>query len=200
MLDHDMEPMNVVTRAGRFYTTEAGDGRLCAAWLNAAGRTPAAKRILNLREELERLLRLREPGRAQYLQRAGLPAINARLEVYLFSPALSFNADTHQFHASPLPKSRPGPTAMLDSIEIDEATVAAALVRLTAQRRLSLLHLCDCCGAVWHVASRAIDRFCSTRCRDAWHASTPEGRARRREIQRRYRANIKAQEIPPRGA
>lgn len=187
---HVMVANNMVKKAGRLYTTEAGDARMAATWLNAAVRTAAGKRILALRDDLAALLRLLEPGRALYLQRAGLPSLNARLERYLFSPALMFDPQTDQFQTSTLPRNNSGPKAMLGDIEVCESTVAAALVRLAAQRRLEMLHLCDSCGAAWHVAARSIDRFCSTRCRDAWHARSPEGVQRRREIQRRYRQNV----------
>ncbi len=177
------------------YTTEAGDARLAATWLNASTKTPAARRILTLRDELLALLRLREPGRAQYLQRMGLPELNRRLERYWFSPMLSLDPKTNRFQSSQSPKSVPGPTAILKDgtreILIRESTVAAALVRLAAQRRLNMLHRCDACEK-WHVAPRSIDRFCSDQCRTQWHAQSPEYLDRRRQIQREYRARVTA--------
>jgi len=189
-----MVATNVVTRAGRMHTTEAGDARLAALWLNVAARTQAGERILHLRDELQHLLKASGPGRGQYITLA-TSALNRALKDYLFSPFLMFDPQAGQWKYTQLPQSKRGPTAQFNedgqNILIRESTVAAALVRLFVQGKLGLLHLCDQCQKVWHVAPRNIDRFCCSKCRDAWHAKSTDGLERRREIQRRYRQNLK---------
>jgi hypothetical protein len=144
-----------------------------------------------LRDELASLLRIREPGRTEYFQRSAIPSINKWLERYRFSPALAFDSQSDSFWYWPRPATKTGPTVTLNDGEypilVDESTAAAALVRLFVARRLDMLHLCDYCKTTWHVAPRSIDRFCSAKCRDAWHAKFDN----REAIQRRYRVKLK---------
>jgi hypothetical protein len=79
------------------------------------------------------------------------------------------------------------------TVGVGESEAATALARLFARDELHTVHLCDNCRAKWHIAPRSIDRFCSKECRESWYTKSPNYAAKRREIQKRYRDNLKEQ-------
>ena len=117
-------------------------------------------------------------------------ALNQRLARYAYVPALAYG-DTGVWRFAMVPMSSRGPHVVLESdgvpVEVSEASVVAALCRLAASRELYKIKLCETCGLRWRVAERRMDRFCSQKCREAFHTNSDEYREKKAEHQRQYR-------------
>jgi hypothetical protein len=120
---------------------------------------------------------------------------NRLLSKYTFVSAMAYDPDTGIWRFNPLPKGGRGRIIKVSdgrlTVEVDETAVVAALARLAANRELYKARLCEQCHERWRVSERRMDRFCSQQCREAWYTASPEYDKRRRDIQRRYRENIR---------
>lgn len=192
-------------RRGRGIATT--DAFMAVAFLNLK-KTRAVKRVLLLRQHLQQLEDVEAEiltGRAEGMDALQLQsryigilqAVNTRLASCTFTPMLAcLSFETYERRFQMGPKKVRGPVVSVSDggprpAEVDETTAIAALARLFARRELRQVHLCDNCNACWHVAERSIDRFCSDKCREVFHTKSPSYAAKRREIQRTYRANVK---------
>ena len=76
-------------------------------------------------------------------------------------------------------------------VRVNESGVVSALARLAANRELYKVRLCEQCEQVWRVSLRDIDKFCSQKCREAFHAKSADFHERKAANQRNYRENKK---------
>lgn len=186
-------------------------------WLNAAKRTASYQRVLQIRGELvelgtqldairQHLKTLHDdPRNAKVLLsyskdlesfRARHNALNKVLARYTFHPALAYKLTTGTWRYGMVPgESRPGfRTTVSDgelTVNVREADVVAALVRLAAGRELRKVRLCEQCQKRWRVSLREMDRFCSGECREAWYVNSPDYKPRKAANQANYRAQLK---------
>jgi hypothetical protein len=122
-------------------------------------------------------------------------SLNRTLAKYSFVPVMACDPDMGIWRCSSVPKVTRGRTIEVSdgalTVHVNEAAVVAALARLAANRELYKVRLCEQCQERWRVSERAMDRFCSPECRQEWYAKSPDYGKRRRDIQRRYRTNVK---------
>jgi hypothetical protein len=122
-------------------------------------------------------------------------ALNLRLARYAHVPALAYNLDSGIWRFGMVPKRPGGPEIVIEDqllrVRINEAAVIAALCRLAANRELHKVRLCEMCGERWRISERQIDRFCSPKCRDAFHINSPDYKERKAANQRKYREGLK---------
>jgi hypothetical protein len=209
-LTSGVDPMH--TEAAR-RSIAGTDAAMAVAFLNLKKKSRAVQRVLELLQKLEELQAWADASRGdkRRSRKSGndtqrkplpvapyelLPDVNRRLAAYGFVPALkptSWQPLSCAYYA--LPKSTRGPFGEVSdgsrTVKVYECHAANALARLFARSELQTVHLCDGCGAIWHVAPRSIDRFCSKECREKWYTKSPKFLEKRREIQQRYRENLK---------
>jgi len=194
------------------------DAAIAVEWLNAAKGSPAYRRVLELRSELDALrAELDKPFQAIQWETATRPAaqslehlrrqkkfirqhhqLNLLLGKYAFTHVMGYNFTSRDWWLTPIPKNPHGPMIVIEKevgwlpkIRVSEASVVLALVRLATRHELAKIHLCKQCGGRWHVALRSIDQFCSTECREYFHTHSDEYRARKRKSQRDYRDQLR---------
>ncbi len=136
-------------------------------------------------------IRLLELGELQEQFRVRHNVLNAKLAAYSFQPALAYSLPAGGWAFGMVPKHGRGPRLVIsdgtNDVTVDEGTVVSALCRLAASGELGKVKLCEWCGKNWRISERAIDRFCSDKCREQFHSHAPEYNVRRAAIQRRYR-------------
>lgn len=160
---------------------------LRARWQNVPkhkrGQTP--ERIAAVSHQLLEL------GESQEKFRERHNVLNAKLAAYSFQPALAYSLPAGGWAFGMVPKHGRGPRLVIsdgtNDVTVDEGTVVSALCRLAASGELGKVKLCGWCGKNWRISERAIDRFCSDKCREQFHSHAPGYNSRRAEIQRQYR-------------
>ena len=162
-----------------------------------ARRTAARQKRPRTDEEILRASgELLAAGEMQEQFRERHNAMNQRLAQYAHIPALACNLDSGIWRFGMVPRQSRGPEVTIEdqagSIRVDEATAVAALCRLAANRELHKVRLCEQCGQQWRISERAMDRFCSQKCRESFHANSPEYHERKAASQRGYRLRKKA--------
>lgn len=75
----------------------------------------------------------------------------------------------------------------------DDSRLYIALMSLTYGKPMRSVRECAACRKGF-VALHGRDRFCSTLCRVKWHAQTEEGKRKRAEYMRNYRATLRQRE------
>jgi len=190
------------------------DAAMAVAFLNMK-KSRAVQNVLEIRQQLADLAAMADALRgekrqfqasdigAQHKHLASLHGfdqrlqeVNRRLASYTFVPMVACTSfDTYRWCYQSAPKSQRGPIVPVSdgslTVAVGESQAATALARLFARAELRTVHLCDNCRANWHIAPRSIDRFCSKECRENWHTKSPNYAEKRREIQKRYRDNLK---------
>jgi hypothetical protein len=190
------------------------------AWLNAAQGTPAYRRVLNVRRELENIgntladLRLRLVEAVKALRRAPQKmnemnrirerfrkrhnALNKILSRYLFVPALAYSVETGLWRFNTIPRRTNSQVVKLNDqigvIRVSEASVIAGLARIATNRELNKIRLCEHCGKRWVFARRKIDKFCCGNCRVSFHVRSEEGKRNHRKAQAEYR--LRTRDLP----
>jgi len=118
--------------------------------------------------------------------------LNDRLARYAFRPSVSYTVNSDDWHFGLVPDSnRRLFQTKIGQFTVTEADAIMSLVRLDASGELSKVRLCEECGKRWRVSERKIDRFCSDKCRDTFHAKSPEYHTRKAANQQRYREKLK---------
>ncbi|MGH9604287.1 MAG: hypothetical protein ACRD3N_01185 [Terracidiphilus sp.] len=188
------------------------DAVLAVEWLNAAKGTAAYRRALAVRTELEeyraeldrhlvetaqtRVLKVRD--QVELATRAD--NLDRLLSGYRFKPEMNYSFGTRIWALEMVPVHPRGPQIevrgqglnyMPRRIVVSEPVVIVALARLAANRELYKVRLCETCGKNWRVSERKMDRFCSQKCRETFHAKSPDYHERKAANQRRYRENLK---------
>lgn len=124
-------------------------------------------------------------------------ALNQQLARYVHVPVFAYSLDSGIWRFGMVPKRPSGPEIVFEDefertrVHVSEASVVAALSRLAANRELYKVRLCETCRATWRVSERTIDRFCSQKCRDAFHVHAPDYKERKAANQRKYREGLK---------
>jgi hypothetical protein len=194
------------------------DAAITVEWLNAAKGSPAYRRVLEVRSELEALrAELDKPFQAIVWETAKRPTtqsvehlrrqrkfirrhqqLNLLLGKYAFTHVMVYNFTSRDWWVTAIPKNPSGPQIVIEKevrwlpkIRVSEASVVLALVRLATRHELAKVHLCKQCRECWHVALRSIDQFCSTECREYFHTHSDAYRARKRKIQQDYRDQLR---------
>lgn len=188
------------------------DASSVVEWLNAAKGTPAYRRVLNVRRELENIgnaladLRLRlveavralrrgpqkmdEVNRLRERFRKRHNALNKMLSRYVFVPALAYSVETGLWRFNTIPRRTNSQVVKLNDqigvIRVSETSVIAALARLAVNRELYKVRLCENCGQRWVFARRKIDKFCRGDCRVSFHVRSEEGKRNHRKAQAEY--------------
>ena len=164
-------------------------GELESGWRDSPkhrrGQTPVE--IAAVSRELAELGELQERFRERH------NALNARLSHYVFAPTMAYSISTSFWAFGMVPKRSRGPHLVIHDgnaeVTVDEASVVSALCRLAANRELGKVRLCAWCEQNWRISERALDRFCSDRCREQFHSHAPEYKGRKAANQKRYREN-----------
>jgi hypothetical protein len=173
------------------------DALIAVEWLNAARGTKGRTHVLGIRTDLEYLGKMADTGRAstpEFRQRCN--ALNELLSHYTFRPVLYYDAGVWRYNAVPR-KGRGRAVEVTHqgvTVQVNEATVVAALARLAANGELSKVRLCEWCKQNYRVSERDIDRFCSRGCQNAHYQARPEFKDRRKKIQKDYRVNKKRED------
>ena len=171
------------------------------AWLNATKKSPAHKRVVGLRAEMEYLGAMLESIRQEKpvnLAEARLrhKKLTQDLARYAFRPAMPCDLETGTWRYLAVAKGASKPIVDITdgrlTVPVSETDVIAALARLAANRELFKAHLCEQCREVWHTAVRKIDRFCSSECRERFRGTNEESRERHARHQREYRERLKS--------
>jgi hypothetical protein len=122
-------------------------------------------------------------------------SLNELLARYTHVPALAYSLDSGVWRFGMVPKHPGGPEIKLSDesfdVRVNESSVVGALARLAANRELYKVRLCEQCRHVWRVSLREIDKFCSQKCREAFHAKSPDFHERKAANQRKYREREK---------
>jgi hypothetical protein len=196
------------------------DALMCVEWLNGVRGTAAYSRALRVREEMEGLTEMRDALRGRVEEIAAFEqrcdALNQLLSRYTYIPAIGYSALFARWRFDMVPKTRPkfgrkslsftitdglvafgrGPaTPAVEgesvSFVVSEPDVVAALGRLANHRELYKVRLCEQCGERWRLSERAIDKFCSIACREAFYRRDPEFLAKKAQNQQNYRKRMK---------
>ena len=195
----------------RIRSQSFNDACVAVEWLNAAQGTAAYRRVLEVRQELEELRaeldRLKQTRGSAVKVRvmADLQTRHERLDVqmarYSFKPELNYSLASGFWGLDMVPKRPHGPQVEMHGqgfaylprrISVSEPVVITALARLAVNRKLYMVRVCDYCRERWLVSIRpTMDRFCSYKCRDAFHTHSDEYRERKAANQRNYRKNLK---------
>jgi hypothetical protein len=122
-------------------------------------------------------------------------ALNEQLVRYVYVPALAYSLDSGVWRFGMVPKHSRGPEIKVSDeafdVLVSESIVVAALARLAANRELYKVRLCEQCKEVWRVSLRVIDKFCSPKCRETFHAKSPGYHERKAASQRDYRDGLR---------
>jgi hypothetical protein len=194
----------------RIRSQSFNDACVAVEWLNAAQGTAAYRRVLEVRQELEELRaeldRLKQARGSVVKVRvmADLQTRHERLDRqmarYTFKPELNYSFASGFWALDMVPKHPRGPQVEMHGqgfaylprrISVSEPVVITALARLTANRELHKVRLCETCQKRWRVSEREMDRFCSDKCRDAYHTHSDDYRERKAANQRKYRKSLK---------
>lgn len=193
------------------------DASIVVEWLNAAKGTPAYRRVLNVRRELENIgnalsdLRLRlvevvkatrrgplkmdEVNRLRERFRKRHNALNRLLARYVHVPALAYSIETSVWRFGMVPRRHSGSVVKIDDggllVRVSETSVIAALARLAVNREVYKVRLCENCDQNWVFARRKIDRFCCDDCRVSFHVHSEEGKRSHRNAQAKYRKQLR---------
>jgi len=188
-------------------------------WLNESKGTAAYKRVLGIRQELEKLTKMRNGSKLRAEEMVAFTercnALNELLARYMHVQTIGYSTLSADWSLQMVPKPTKtkrdnltltvaeglvlalghgaGPDLEISgesiTFPITEAWVVAALGRLANQRELFRVRLCDQCGQRWRVSMREMDRFCSNKCRDAFHFTSDLGKARNAARQATFRLN-----------
>jgi hypothetical protein len=143
--------------------------------------------------EADEAIKAKQKLRAQFRERHN--AFNQLIARYTYVPVLDYSGDYGIWRFNAVSKHSREPKITVNdgysNIRVDESTVIAALCRLAANRELFKVRLCAQCEKHWRVSEREMDRFCSQKCRDSWHAKSPDYHERKADNQREYRARLK---------
>jgi hypothetical protein len=194
----------------RIRSQSFSDASVAVAWLNAAQGTVAYRRVLEVRQELEELraeldrLKQKTGSVVRVRDIADLQTRHERLDLkmarYSFKPELNYSFASGFWGLDMVPKHPRGPQVEMHGqgfayrprrILVSEPVVVTALARLAVSQELYKVRLCATCLERWRVSERKIDRFCSDKCRDAFHVSSPDYHERKAANQRKYRDNLK---------
>lgn len=122
-------------------------------------------------------------------------ALNEPLSNYTFCPVMDCNWSSDEWLYNLVPRKPRGRQIEITyqgrRVQLNAATAAAALSRLAVNRELHKVRLCVKCKENWRVSERAIDRFCSPQCRQAFYEAQPSFKERRRKIQKEWRMRDK---------
>ena len=204
----------------RIRSVSYSDALMAVEWLNAAKGTPAYRRVLKVRRELDELAKMLDTLGQEWQSRKGKRKLtkeeiervqeSARLEIcfrerhrtlirtvakYTCVPCLAFYIPTAAWRFDMVPKLRIGPTKEIEDgnnvIQITESSAILALLRLATKRELLKVRLCENCGERWRVSERLLDRFCSDEFRESFYKKSPKFKDRKARNQQRYRENLK---------
>lgn len=191
------------------------DAAVSVQWLNYA-KAGERKRIVNLREELERLNRdlvayqdlhdaspVLKNVSADTAQRTEYTAeirhkyrqlqlrvnrLNKFLTRYKFHPGVGAVLITESRSAGLEPfTTKGGFRLIVGEWELVEADAALSLVRLYLTGELGRVQLCEMCKKRWRVKSKSHYRFCSGECRETYYTTATDYQERRKKIQQDYR-------------
>jgi hypothetical protein len=196
--------LNIVTRKtsktprSRILRLSYEDAALVVDWLNEAHGTDAYIRVIELRPEIGEVLRiindLHHRKRVRQNDWKSLReryfALMRRLARYKSVPGFDFNFARDAWRFETVSANSPLVTGVSTSSlpkEYGEYHVIMALGRLANAHKLDMVRQCEWCGERWLVSARALDRFCSTPCRNQWHLKDPKSIRLNRERQQRYR-------------
>ena len=116
---------------------------------------------------------------------------NRLLSKYTFEPVLGYDPDTGIWRFNPVPKDMRGRAIEVSvgnlTVQVNEASVVAALARLAANRELHKVRLCEQCKQNWRISERQIDRYCSQACREAFYRAQPDFKRRKARNQKNWR-------------
>jgi hypothetical protein len=123
-------------------------------------------------------------------------ALNKTLENYIFRPRATFVILSRAWIFGMVPDENKRWFQMAIGDEtISEADAVISLVRLAETGELGKVRLCDMCKKHWRVAAKKHYRFCSEECREAFYARDPDYHSRKAANQRRYRENLKRNQV-----
>ncbi|MDR3752860.1 MAG: hypothetical protein P4K93_09330 [Terracidiphilus sp.] len=202
----------------RIRSQSFSDAVLAVEWLNAAKGTAAYRHVLDVRRGLEELragidrfsraqatmrasgvIKVREQERDIAELTARHDKLDALMREYSFHPEMIYSFASGIWALDMVPKHPRGRQVVLHGqgfaflprrVQVSEPVVIVALARLAANHELYKVRLCETCGERWRVSERQLDRFCSPKCREAFHSKSPEYHERKAANQRRYRANL----------
>lgn len=123
--------------------------------------------------------------------REGHNKLNEDLSAYSFCPVMVHDVAAGVWRYNAVPRKSRGLQIEIThqgvTVQVNEATVVAALARLAANGEFHKVRLCEQCKEKWRISEREIDRFCSARCRDESYHTRPKFKKLRRKIQKDYR-------------
>jgi hypothetical protein len=199
------DPHTETERNRRRRSLSSSDALIVVSWLNAANGTAGYRRVLGIRAHLDYIGVMLDTVRQQNGQvesntnakiRLHVNLVIERLSRYRLTPTIVCDPKAGILRYNATPKVMRGLVIEVSdgtlTVQVSETAVVNALARLAEKRELWKVRLCEQCREKWRVSERQIDRFCpGKKCRLAFYAQKPDRNVRQREIQRRYRANLK---------
>jgi hypothetical protein len=156
-----------------------------AHWLNA-GSDDRCRNFLTLRERTQKHCRMARMNE--------LMSIQGRSSFWLEPSSLAGAS----LQVRPLVIRTEGRAALTLVGKNEESQIYIACMSLSEAGLLNKLRQCETCEK-WYLRRKG--RFCSTLCRVKWHSHTDEGKRKRAEYMRDYRANprVRARNAAPEG-